>query len=118
MKGADRNVIPQPKRPWLVTAFCVLAVVRIFLTMMFLMSPTTLTLGTWYPVFLSIMALLLIGIMMLFWRMRRWGVWALAAHTAVFAGVFLLLKQPNPEVVFFVPLWGLLAGAIYYKRMV
>jgi hypothetical protein len=111
-----------------VTIFCVLGFLRAFMLMLMIASPRSLEIGGWYPPGLSALALSVILAAFFFWRMNRRGVWAAALATALQAVVMWAkpaLENPSSGahpvldlcVPFFVPMLGLVCGAVYWKRM-
>jgi 4-amino-4-deoxy-L-arabinose transferase-like glycosyltransferase len=108
--STESNVV----RPKLVVLFCVLCFIRGFVNMIFVAFPPAYQTGA--TPFLVLMTLGLLGCMFGFWLMKRWGVYLLAALVLVFiAAQWKTLRPADPALA--LPLFGLLVGAIHFKKM-
>lgn len=107
---------PMPTtRPRLVVLLCFLCLVRAFVNMMLIAFPVGGKATEEIPV-LSILTMGWLVIMFGFWMMRRWGLYVLVAHLAIFVAVHRsVLTFRDPSFLFYAV--GLTAGLLYYRRM-
>jgi inner membrane protein involved in colicin E2 resistance len=107
-----------PTRPWPILLFGILVFLRAFLTMLAIYLPGIQNGAGWTPAFLSFMTIALIGVAYGYWKMRRWGPWALLVHGVVFVGVYsLALRGHGWAAALFIYVVGLAIGVFYYRRM-
>jgi hypothetical protein len=104
------------KRPWLVVAFCVFCFVRGFMNMLLFAFSLGGKVTEDLP-FFSIMTMILLGAMVGYWLMKRWGVYLLAAQTAVFLAVKWKTMHGVGDPALFLFALGLVTGLVYFRRM-
>jgi len=111
--ASTESKVVQPK---LVVLFCVLCFIRGFVNMILVAFPPAYQTGA--TPFLVLMTLGFLGCMFGYWLMKRWGVYLLAALVLVFIAVqWKTLRPADLVLALALPLFGLLVGAIHFKKM-
>ncbi len=84
-KGAASESEPIPRRPTSITVICVIGFIGALAAVPLLCSPMAERIGSWYPPYLALSAIIGVVCMAGLWMMRKW-----AAYT--YAG-FVILNQ-------------------------
>ena len=109
-----------PKRPIIITVFCVIAFIVFSLSLFAL--PTLLDLfstyyGGWFvPIWIGQALLTLISILG-YWRMQKWGVYLYTALFVIGTIMGLLMQVPFTIMGVIVPLIIIAIGFYYLKHM-
>lgn len=107
---------PLSKRPFAMTAICVLSGMGIVFTIPLIFSETATSIGAWYPPFLAASSAVGAACTVGFWLMRKWAVYLYAGFLCL-TQIVLLAMGVWSIVALLIPLAVVIIGFIYLPRM-
>lgn len=111
------TTLTPPQRSRFLTVVCVLGFLGCFLKMFAPFSSEIQAVRTWYPSYISLSTILLMGLLFGLMQMRRWALWGSLAFIVIDQGVqFSLGRWAVAPALYFLLL--LLAAIPSYKKMV
>ena len=107
----EKSVMNEPeskaKRPTLITVICILMFVEASSTVPLLISPVAKQVGSWYPPYRALSAVIVLACMVGLWMMKKWSAYAYTGFAVVnqfvllVMGPWLIIPMIIPAIVIF-----------------